>query len=89
MIFGYIVVVCTPWALISQDCWSLPDKNPKELYILVEVIDDLGFLGALVVKNLPAGVWTLGWKDPLEEETTTHYRILSWEIPWAEQLGGS
>ena len=54
MIFRCIVVVCTPWAFISQDCWGLPDKNPKELYVLFEVIDDLSFLGALVVKNLPA-----------------------------------
>ena len=51
MIFGYIIGVCTPWALISQDCWGLPDKNPKELYILFEVIDDLGFPGALVSKE--------------------------------------
>ena len=31
-------------------------------------------------------VWSLGWKDTLEEEMTTHLRILAWRIPctwWA------
>ena len=89
MTFVCIIVICTPWAFMDQDCWGLPDKNPKEQYVLFEATNDLGFLAALVVKNLPAGVWTLGWEDPLEEEITTHCSILSWEIPWTEGLGGS
>ena len=32
-------------------------------------------------------VRSLGQKDPLEEEMTTHSSILAWEIPWTEQLG--
>ena len=28
-----------------------------------------------------------GWKDPLEEEMTTHSSILAWAIPWAEEPG--
>ena len=39
------------------------------------------------VKNLPAmeetqetQVWHLGGEDPREEEVTTHYSILAWEI---------
>ena len=46
------------------------------------------------VKNLPAiqetqetGVLSLGWKDPLGEEMTTHSSILSWRIPWTEEPG--
>ena len=48
-------------------------------------------LGAQVVKNLPAmqetQVQSLSWEDPLEEEMATHSRILTWEIPWAEEPG--
>ena len=44
-----------------------------------------------VLKNLPAmqemQVWSLSWKDPLEEEMVTHSHILAWEIPWTEDLG--
>ena len=43
------------------------------------------------MKNLPAvqEIWvgSLGWEDPLEQETATHSSILVWEIPWAEELG--
>ena len=44
------------------------------------------FLVAQTVKNLHA-MWetwiqSLGWEDPLEEETATHSRILAWRIPW-------
>ena len=49
---------------------------------------------ALVVKSLAASegdteIWvrSLGWEDPLEEETATHCNILAWEIPQAEELG--
>ena len=33
-------------------------------------------------------VRSLGWEDPLQEGTATHYRILAWRIPWTEELGG-
>ena len=33
-------------------------------------------------------VQSLGQKDPLEEEMTTHSSILTWEIPWTEEPGG-
>ena len=33
-------------------------------------------------------VQSLGWEDPLEKGTGTHSRILAWEIPWTEELGG-
>ena len=56
---------------------------------------------ALVVKNLPASsgdvsdaglitgsVWSLGREYPLEEGMATHSSILTWRIPWTEELGG-
>ena len=52
-------------------------------------------LVALRVKNLPSmqeiqetQVRSLGQEDPLEEEMSTHSRILAWEIPWTEEPGG-
>ena len=49
-------------------------------------------LVAQTVKNLPAmwetQVWSLGQKDSLEEDMTTHYSILAWRIPWTEEPGG-
>ena len=33
-------------------------------------------------------VQSLGWEDPLEEETATHSNILTWKIPWTEEPGG-
>ena len=34
------------------------------------------------------GIPSLGRKDPLEKEMTTHSSILAWEIPWTEEPGG-
>ena len=46
------------------------------------------------VKNPPAvqetqemWVWSLGWKDPLEEKVATHSSILVWKILWIEEPG--
>ena len=33
-------------------------------------------------------VGSLGWEDPLEEETATHSSALAWRIPWMEEPGG-
>ena len=33
-------------------------------------------------------VQSLGREDPLEKEMATHSSILSWRIPWTEELGG-
>ena len=35
------------------------------------------------------GIQSLGGEDPLEKEMTTHSSLLAWEIPWAEEPGGS
>ena len=49
----------------------------------------------LVVKNPRAiqemkeiQVGSLTWEDPLEKEMATPSSILTWEIPWTEELGG-
>ena len=43
------------------------------------------------LKCLPAmwetWVQSLGWKDSLEKEMTTHSSILAWRIPWIEEPG--
>ena len=48
-------------------------------------------LVAQMVKHLPAmqvtWVGFLGWEDPLEKGMTTHFSILAWRIPWAEEPG--
>ena len=42
-------------------------------------------------KEIPAmrATWirSLGWKDPLEEETATHSSVLAWRIPRTEEPG--
>ena len=44
-----------------------------------------------MVKNPPARqearVQSLVGEDPLEKGTATHYRILTWRIPWTEEPG--
>ena len=51
------------------------------------------FPGGSVVKNLPAmhetQVPSLGWDDPLEEETAIHFSILDWRIQCSEDPGYS
>ena len=47
---------------------------------------------AQLVKNLPVmqeiWIWFLGQEAPLEKEMAIHSSILSWKIPWTEDLGG-
>ena len=33
-------------------------------------------------------VHSLGQEDPLEKEMATHFSVLAWEIPWAEEPDG-
>ena len=47
-----------------------------------------------MVKNLPAiqktqetWVRSLDWEDPLEKGMATHSSVLTWRIPWTEELG--
>ena len=49
------------------------------------------FPGSSAGKELPAvqETWVrpLGWEDPLEEGMATHFSILAWRLPWAEEPG--
>ena len=55
----------------------------------------MGYLGGSVVTNLPASVGDAGdWssipgsgRSP-EEEVSTHSSMLTWKIPWTEELAG-
>ena len=53
------------------------------------------FPSGSTVKNQPGmqetketQVRSLGLEDPLEEDVATHFSILAWRIPWAEEPGG-
>ena len=39
-------------------------------------------------RRLKTQVLSLGWKDPLEWEMTTHSNILAWKISWTKEPGG-
>ena len=47
---------------------------------------------AQTVTNLPAmqepWVQSLGQEDSLQKRVATHFSVLSWRIPWAEDPGG-
>ena len=50
----------------------------------------MGFPGNSVVKSQSANagwIWSLGQKDPLEEEMAAHSSILAWKIPWGATGG--
>ena len=55
----------------------------------------MGFPDGKVVKNPPANAGNAGdmgsipgWEDPLEKEMATLSSILTWRIPWTEEVGG-
>ena len=51
-----------------------------------------GFPGGSVGKEsaCSAADWVqfLGWEDPLEKGTATHFSVLAWRIPWTEEPDG-
>ena len=70
-----------------------PPPPPQPIKELVRSDAEVrGFPGGSVVKDPPAmqkmRVWSLGWEDPLKEESTTSFSKLVWRIPWTEALGG-
>ena len=38
--------------------------------------------------NAEDPVPSLGWEDPLEKGTATHFGMFAWEISWTEEPGG-
>ena len=69
--------------------------NIHTIYIHVHylyVYIGMGFPGGLAGKNLPATqepqetqIRCVGQEDPLEKVMATHFSILAWIIPWAEE----
>ena len=62
---------------------------------LIESSIDFSFPCASVVKTPPGmqetqemQVWSLDPEDSLKEKMATHSSILTWEVPWTEELGG-
>ena len=82
--------------IISESLWTL--LNDYFMFSWVshwKVFQWIVPPGALVMKNPLAnagdsreGVWSLGGKDPLEEEMAPHPSIIVWRIPWTEEPGG-
>ena len=62
---------------------SLTKVHP-EAYLFLLFITIMAFLVAQLVNNLPAvqALQFLGWENPLEKGTATHFSILVWRISW-------
>ena len=62
------------------------------MFIYIMVNSCLPSLVAQLVKNPPTMLETwvrsLGWEDPLEKGTATHFSILAWRIPWTVESKG-
>ena len=73
-----LVATSCPSHLSEQAC-------PSQLLPLLPLTWVWASLVAQMVKNPPAmwetWVWSLGWKDPLEEGMAAHSSILAWKIP--------
>ena len=74
---------------------SIKGKNTTStnlIFLSLEPLKEKASLMSQMVKNLPAAqetpVQSLGWKNPLEKEMTTHSSTLAWKIPWTEEPGG-
>ena len=39
------------------------------------------------MQEMEETVQSLDWEDPQEKEMATHFSILAWKVPWAEELG--
>ena len=77
-----------------EDIWKFQkvgmQKELKTRRVVASPYVFWGYPSGSAVKN-PAmqetQVWSLGWKDLLEEEMATHSSILTWRIPWTEEPG--
>ena len=87
------------WNKINSECSKISTQvtmmcfwENSEWWIGSSQAFTMGFPDSSVVKNLPAmqetQVWSLGQKDPLEEEMATHPSILAWGVSWTEEPGG-
>ena len=71
--------------------YNCDELNHKCVCLPILSWKHLGFPSGSAVKNLPTKqetqVRSLGWKDPLEKEMSTHSSILAWEIPRTKEPG--
>ena len=70
-------------------------KSFVHFIVGVFVVLLISFRASLVaqkVKNPPTmqetWVWSLSWEDPQDKGMATHSSVLTWRIPWTEELGG-
>ena len=68
---------------VDQACWNLHFKLPYQRKISFLGGSD----GVESACNVGDPGQSLGWKDPLQKEMTTHFNILAWRIPWTEEPG--
>ena len=77
------------WGLVIfwEDGENSKYEWPTSSQICIILQDKWASLVAQLVKNPPAmqetWVRSLGWEDPLKEETGTHSSVLAWRIPWS------
>ena len=82
---------------LSGPVWSPPRMKEASLNQAEKIRDvshvsfsftKVGLPGGSAVKNVPASqVRSLGWEDPLKEETTSHSQMLAWRVPGTEEPG--
>ena len=78
-------------AQVSYPIFLFPEHLVFSIIITVPSVLSLTYPLAQMIKNPPAmqetQVWSLGQKDPLEQEMATHSSILARRIPWTEKPG--
>ena len=96
LIYFAFQIACTHICTHVSMCICIYDYVYVHIYLYREnIYIYMGFPSCLGVKNPPAiqelqetHVQSLGWEDPLEEGMAIHSSILTWRIPWAEELAG-
>ena len=72
--------------ILAPTCLITGNDAENLTRLFSRVSAGLGFLGSLMVKNLPANAGDTGWireqGDPLEEGMATHSSTRAWDIPW-------
>ena len=61
---------------------------PRSRHLLISCLQFLGGSDSSLSAVQETSVSSLGREDPLEKGMATHSSILSWTIPWTEELGG-
>ena len=92
LIFGSSPFLKPAWTSGSSRftyCWSLAWRilNITLLAREMSAIVTSGKESSCQCRGHEMWVQCLGWKDPLEDDITTHSCILTWRMPWTEELG--